>query len=96
MYTKIDHYNFVEYCLYILYSSSIEKYYIGQTEDLKERVEQHNIGKSRSTKHEKPWKLVYHEKYLTRSEAVLRERFLKSPSGWKELKEIKKKITSGT
>ena len=66
------------YFTYILYSPSHDKYYIGSTSNLKKRVKRHNSGKSKYTKPFKPWILVYHEKFETRSEAIQREKYLKS------------------
>lgn len=80
--------------VYVLQSESTGRYYIGQGKDLRVRLKKHNNGESRSTKGGRPWRLVYSEDYPTRSEAVRRERYLKSPKGWKELQEIKDRITS--
>jgi len=66
------------YYIYILYSNSYDKYYIGQTSDLVRRLAQHNDGEEKSTKSYVPWGLKYTEKYQTRSEALRRERFLKN------------------
>ena len=79
------------YWLYVLHSKTKEKYYIGQTGDLEDRIRRHNGGRSKYTKDGKPWELMYSEEYATRSEAVRRELYLKSPSGWKELEKIKHK-----
>ncbi|MBI5476850.1 MAG: GIY-YIG nuclease family protein [Ignavibacteriales bacterium] len=78
----------VSYFVYIIWSEKNKKHYIGQTADVENRLMEHNSGKSRSTKFGKPWLLEYTEEYATRSEAVKRERFLKSSTGWKQLKEI--------
>ena len=80
--------------VYILQSDSMDGFYIGQAEDLHKRLKKHNDGESRSTKSGRPWRLVYSEEFPSRSEAVRRERYLKSPKGWKELREIKDRITS--
>ena len=53
---------------------------------IEKRVAEHNNGKSLSTKGKRPWRLVYNEKYLTRSEAASREKYLKSVKGRLELK----------
>jgi putative endonuclease len=58
---------------YILYSESIDRYYVGSCADLATRLQRHNAGWSRSTKHGVPWKLVYHEEYTTKSAAMKRE-----------------------
>jgi putative endonuclease len=68
-----------KYATYILYSKSRDEYYVGHTQDLLERVEHyHNEGRSLYTKRGIPWKLVYTEMYSTRSEAMRREREIKS------------------
>ena len=51
--------------------------YIGYTNNLKKRVESHNLGKGAKFTRGKNWKLIYHEKYQTRKEAMLREIYLK-------------------
>lgn len=78
--------------VYVLKSEGSGRYYIGQTKDVIERLQRHNKGRSKFTKVEKPWRLVYSESYETRSEAIRRERYLKSSKGWVELQEIKNKF----
>ncbi|MCP4582493.1 MAG: GIY-YIG nuclease family protein [candidate division Zixibacteria bacterium] len=68
------------YYVYVLYSKKDGKLYIGQTEDIDRRVNAHNAGKVKSTKHRRPLILVHSEKYSTRTEAIERERELKSIS----------------
>ncbi len=65
------------YSVYILYSASHDRYYIGQTGDLEKRLTHHNSGEVFSTKAYSPWQLVHHETYDTRSEAMKRERAIK-------------------
>jgi putative endonuclease len=73
------------YWIYVLQSESTGKIYIGQTEDLKQRVIQHNDADSFKSRHtyrnRGPWKLVYNEEYQTREEARLREDELKGAKG---------------
>ena len=57
------------------------KLYIGQTSDLKRRLEFHRQGLSPYTAKHRPWKLVYAEKHGSRSEAMSRERYLKTGAG---------------
>lgn len=64
--------------VYIIESALDDSFYIGQTKDLTKRVEYHNEGLSKYTSKKKPWKLVYSEELNTRTEAIKRERFLKS------------------
>lgn len=63
--------------VYILYSKSHKELYIGYTNNLKRRLEQHNLGKNFSTSWKKPWKLVYYESYLAETDAKNREWSLK-------------------
>jgi putative endonuclease len=67
----------VEYFVYILESEVNGKYYIGQTEDLQERVKRHNSGKNKYTRLYIPWELRWWKKFNTRSEAVKEERKIK-------------------
>jgi len=57
------------------------KFYVGPTDDLIRRREEHNYPETDSGKftHKNgPWVLVYQEELESRSEAVIRERFIKS------------------
>ncbi len=73
--------------VYILKSISNGSHYYGQTENLRKRVEEHNLGLSGYTKKHMPWELIYFEEYPTRSKAMIREKFFKSFDGHKWLKE---------
>lgn len=78
----------MEYFAYILLSLKNGDLYIGSTGNLENRFRLHNAGKVRSTKANRPWKLLEYQMFNSRSEAVRRERFLKAHQQ-KEL--IKKK-----
>ena len=66
------------YSVYILYSDSLDQYYIGQTKDLSIRIEQHRMGRSSSTKRASDWIVVYKEEFETRADAMRREKFIKN------------------
>ena len=68
------------YYVYIIKSKIKEYYYIGSTEDLKRRFEEHNKGKTKSIKHLIPFELMYYEAYQTKKSALLREIDLKKNS----------------
>ena len=73
--------------VYLLESLNTKKWYIGYTPtNVINRLEKHNAGIVISTKAYKPWKVIYFEAYLNRSDATGREKFLKSGSGRKYLK----------
>ena len=66
------------YYVYILQSLKDESYYIGSTNNLADRVERHNQGRSKYTKPKRPWKLAYFEEFPDRPSAVRREFEIKS------------------
>ena len=74
------------YFVYVLYSPQFKKLYKGQTQDLQNRLKQHNLGHVRSTKAYIPWKIVYFEGFRNRQEAVDREHYLKTASGRRFIK----------
>jgi putative endonuclease len=65
------------YYVYILQSEEDGSYYIGHTNNLKERLERHNHMRSSYTKAKKPWKLIYQKEFSSRSEASKREHEIK-------------------
>jgi putative endonuclease len=70
------------YYVYVLKSLTSGKLYKGFTSDLEKRIKVHNSSSGkRFTSKDQPWVLIYSEQFITRSEAVLREKFLKSGIG---------------
>uniref|UniRef100_A0A831YYU9 GIY-YIG nuclease family protein n=1 Tax=candidate division WWE3 bacterium TaxID=2053526 RepID=A0A831YYU9_UNCKA len=76
------------YFVYVLKSLQFKTRYVGSTEDLNKRLKEHNSGKVRYTKGRKPWELIWKEAYKTKTEAIKRERFLKTGQGRKFLDRI--------
>ncbi|MBU4299551.1 GIY-YIG nuclease family protein [Patescibacteria group bacterium] len=74
--------------LYILQSVKDKSYYIGITENIKDRLIKHNQGRVLSTKSKKPFILVRQEHYNSRSDAYKRERYLKSLKSRKVLEKL--------
>ncbi|GBD91310.1 GIY-YIG nuclease superfamily protein [bacterium BMS3Abin04] len=75
-----------KYFVYVI--KSIEGYhYTGMTEDLEHRIKQHN-DKSLSfwTKRGVNWEIVYYETFSDKSEALKREKWLKTGVGREFLK----------
>jgi putative endonuclease len=64
--------------VYIIRSVASGLYYVGHTEDLERRLEEHNSGRSHFTKKRGPWELVYQEEIGSRGEAMRRERAIKA------------------
>lgn len=73
--------------VYVLKSKKDSSLYIGYTNDLKRRLEEHNKGKNFSTKFKTPFELVYYEAYRSQGDAKYREKQLKRfAASYKELK----------
>lgn len=78
------------YYLYIIFSESHQRRYVGFTSDLRNRIAVHNRGNVRSTKSYVPWRLIYYEAHLSRTLARKAELFYKTGQGRRQLK---KKLT---
>jgi putative endonuclease len=71
---------------YILFSPFLDKYYYGHTCDkLSERIRKHNSHHKGYTGKTDDWKLVYSERYPTKTEAHKRELQIKN---WKSRKRV--------
>ena len=64
--------------IYIIRSQHLQRFYVGSTEDIEKRLQQHNAGKSASTRAGRPWELIRTENFTTRSEAMFHERKIKA------------------
>ena len=74
---------------YVLRSLSHSTLYVGSSDNPERRLlEQHNKGRVRYTKGRKPWIIVWNGEFATRSDAMKRERFLKSGKGREYLKKV--------
>ena len=65
------------YCVYILYSKSTNRYYSGQTQDLQNRLAEHNSGETVSIRNGIPWEVMWSKEMSSRSDAVKLERQIK-------------------
>ena len=69
------------YYIYVSWSSKLSKRYVGSTDNVEKRVAEHNRGCNKFTKGGIPWIKVYQEEFSTKTEALKREKFLKSGQG---------------
>ncbi len=70
------------YYVYLLQSvSDPAERYVGLTSDLRQRLGEHNAGKSAHTAKSKPWRLVTYVAFSNKSKAGSFENYLKSGSG---------------
>ncbi len=65
------------FLVYILYSTTLNKHYIGYTTDLESRLAKHNAKGSKWTKNGIPWVVVFEKKFSNKTEAIKFERHLK-------------------
>ena len=64
--------------VYIIESQKDFSFYVGQCDDLDRRMSKHNDGLSKYTSGKSPWRLKYFESYISRSEAIKREKQIKN------------------
>ena len=77
-----------DYFAYVLRSGVDGRLYKGHTQDLKNRLGEHNSGKTKSTKGYVPWQLVYFESFSSKKESIEREKYFKTGRGREFLKEF--------
>jgi len=85
---------------YVLESQKDKEKYIGYTNNLKKRIEEHKKGLSFSVKPRLPIKLIYFEGCLNQEDAKRRENYLKTTQGRRflglRLQEYKRKQAFGS
>ncbi|MEJ2545415.1 MAG: GIY-YIG nuclease family protein [Calditrichaceae bacterium] len=69
------------YYVYVLKSLKDSRRYIGFTEDLNRRLNEHNNGLVKSTQRRRPLKLIYFEEFEDKLDAMQREKFFKTGKG---------------
>jgi putative endonuclease len=74
------------YYTYALLSLKDNQHYIGYTETLKVRLQEHKDGQVPSTKLRRPLQLVYFEACLNKEKAIAREKYFKTGFGRRYLK----------
>ena len=81
------------YYVYLLGSGDKSKLitYVGYTNNLKKRLNMHNIGKGAKFTRGRKWKIMYTEKFATKGEAISREYYIKNNRRFRKL--LKKKYS---
>jgi len=78
----------MKFHVYVLYSAPHSKIYVGYTSDISARLESHNTLATKGwTIRFRPWSLVHSESFDSKSEAMKREKELKSARGRKFVRE---------
>jgi putative endonuclease len=78
------------FCVYILKSKKDRKTYVGYSENIKRRFEEHNNGLVKATKYRRPLSLIYFECFNNEKDAKKEELFLKSGKGRERMKYLLK------
>ncbi|MBN8672741.1 MAG: GIY-YIG nuclease family protein [Chitinophagales bacterium] len=76
------------YHVYILFSPTINQYYIGHSHDLDDRLSRHNNSGSKATKKANDWKIVYTETFDTKTAAFQREMDIKKKKSRKYIETL--------
>jgi putative endonuclease len=77
------------FTVYVLYADKHGLHYIGYTSDLAERLRSHNhLATKGWTVRYRPWRVIHTEAYGTKSEALAREKWLKSGVGREFVKSL--------
>lgn len=75
--------------VYILQSEKNSKYYVGSTQNIEQRIIEHNLGfGGQFTKQHKPWRLVCYKKCSSIAEARINEKKVKAYKGGIAFKRI--------
>jgi putative endonuclease len=71
---------------YVLKSVLHPYYYKGHCQDLQKRLQEHNLGLTKSIRPYIPFEMVYYESFETLAQAIEREKYFKSAAGRRFLK----------
>ena len=85
----------MRFYIYILHSEKDKNFYVGFTNNLNRRIQDHTEGNVSSTKNRRPLKLVYWEGCLNQQDATNREKYLKSSWGKRYIKNRLKNYLTG-
>jgi len=78
----------IMYYVYAIKSLNKKYIYVGLTDNVNRRFNQHNNGLERTTRSYRPFKLIHIEKFETRPGARQKEKYLKSGCGKEFLKTL--------
>jgi putative endonuclease len=76
------------YHVYVLLNEDGTRTYTGVTEDVGKRLALHNAGKVLASRPYRPYKIIHIEPFETLKEARQKEKFYKSTTGRRRLKDM--------
>jgi putative endonuclease len=71
------------YYTYIIETLNGKHRFIGHCRNLKSQLNQHNSRNVKATRDNRPWIIIYSEKFKNKNDAISREKYFKSISGQK-------------
>ena len=74
--------------VYILLNEAKTRTYTGVADDVDKRLGEHNAGRVKSSRPYRPYKVIHTESFKTLSEARQKEKFYKSATGRRRLKDM--------
>ena len=77
-----------KYHVYVLLNEAKTRTYTGVADDIDKRLAEHNSGKVKSSSPYRPYKIAHTESFETLREARQKEKFYKSTTGRRRLKEM--------
>jgi len=81
------------FTVYVLYSESFDKIYIGYTSSLEQRVKSHNeLATKGWTIKFRPWEVVHAEFFESKHDAMKREKQLKTAAGREWIWQLVKRL----
>ena len=82
----------MEYCVYIIYSIKLDKYYVGETSDFKKRLEEHKTGfyEKSFTSKAQDWELFFRLDCKSKLQSIRIEKHIKSMKSRKYLYDLEK------
>jgi putative endonuclease len=83
----------MDFWVYILYSSGLNRFYIGSTGDLEGRLRRHNTNHRGYSGKANDWVIVHQERFIEKSAAQVREKQINS---WKSRKLLLALIKKGS
>ncbi|MFA5107224.1 MAG: GIY-YIG nuclease family protein [Patescibacteria group bacterium] len=82
--------------VYILLSQKDAHFYIGSSDNVFHRVQQHNLGLNVSTAPRRPLTLIYYEAHRSKKDALRRENYFKTTKGKVTLRSIIRSFLKST
>jgi putative endonuclease len=78
------------YSTYVLLSKKTHRYYTGSTDDMENRLREHNSGETKSIRNGIPWTVIHIEQFESRTEAVRKGKQIKVRGAKRYLDSINK------